>query len=390
MGRPARRLRVQGLEQGREPGLLRRRHLGDVAVPEHLGVAGHRPAAASSSSGPPSPSPVVVEAGLGHRRPLLAAARAGRQVLGEEPGGEDLVVAVEVVGAGAEGRAARPSRSRFRSSRPTTATASRKDWERSWVTAPRRRAARGRSRAAARRPRGAAATGVRGHARQHPVQGLRGPARRPRGTSPPRRGWPRRSPRRARRPRARASARAQSRVSATPGGLSRLSVSRSRCTRPTTWRASCSDTSGARGADDLDLALEARVLDPVVEAATLQRVVDLTGPVGGQDHDGRDRRPHRAELGDRHLVGREHLEQERLELVVGPVDLVDEQHRRALPRARAAPAGRAGTARRTASSRPRPRSPGRPAAGRPRRRAGAGSAAGSPSRRAPGVASMPS
>ena len=37
-----------------------------------------------------------------------------------------------------------------------------------------------------------------------------------------------------------------------------------------------------------------------------------------------------AELGDGHLVGRQHLQQERLELVVGAVDLVDEQHRRRL------------------------------------------------------------
>ncbi len=72
------------------------------------------------------------------------------------------------------------------------------------------------------------------------------------------------------------------------------------------------------------------MVDPVVEAAALQRVVQLAGPVGGQHHDRRRRRPHGAELGDRDLVGREHLEQERLELVVGPVHLVDQQHGRAL------------------------------------------------------------
>ena len=57
--------------------------------------------------------------------------------------------------------------------------------------------------------------------------------------------------------------------------------------------------------------------------------MQLAGAVGGEHDDRRGRGRDRAELGDAHLVGREHLEQERLELVVGPVDLVDQQHRRA-------------------------------------------------------------
>ena len=36
---------------------------------------------------------------------------------------------------------------------------------------------------------------------------------------------------------------------------------------------------------DLHLALGGRVADPVVQAAPLQRVVQLAGAVGGQDHD---------------------------------------------------------------------------------------------------------
>src|SRR6185437_11150721 len=52
--------------------------------------------------------------------------------------------------------------------------------------------------------------------------------------------------------------------------------------------------------------------------------------VRGQDHDrallGRDR----AELGDRDREVRQELEQERLELVVGAVDLVDQQHHRSV------------------------------------------------------------
>ena len=78
---------------------------------------------------------------------------------------------------------------------------------------------------------------------------------------------------------------------------------------------------------DLHLALGCRVADPVVQAAPLQRVVQLTGAVGGEHHQRRALRLDRADLGDADLEVGEHLEQERLELVVGPVHLVDQQHR---------------------------------------------------------------
>ena len=81
-------------------------------------------------------------------------------------------------------------------------------------------------------------------------------------------------------------------------------------------------------ADDLDLTLEVGMGHPVVQAAPLQGVVDVPGPVGGDDHPWRDESPERAELGHGHGVLGEDLEQEGLELVVGPVDLVDEQDRR--------------------------------------------------------------
>ena len=55
--------------------------------------------------------------------------------------------------------------------------------------------------------------------------------------------------------------------------------------------------------------------------------MELTGPIGGEDHQRRGHGGDRADLGNRDLVIREKLEQERLEFVVGPVDLVDEQHR---------------------------------------------------------------
>ena len=69
-----------------------------------------------------------------------------------------------------------------------------------------------------------------------------------------------------------------------------------------------------------------REVDPVVEAAPLERVVELARPVRG-DHDGGGVvGGDRAELGHRDREVGEHLEQERLELVVGTVELVDEQH----------------------------------------------------------------
>ncbi len=85
---------------------------------------------------------------------------------------------------------------------------------------------------------------------------------------------------------------------------------------------------GDLGQDDLVFLLGRRVVDPVVEAAALERVVDLARPVRGQDHPRRGLGLDRADLGDRDLEVRQDLEQVRLELLVGAVDLVDEQHRR--------------------------------------------------------------
>ena len=70
--------------------------------------------------------------------------------------------------------------------------------------------------------------------------------------------------------------------------------------------------------------------DPVEEAAALERVVELARPVRREHDGGTALRPHRADLGDRDLEVREHLEEEGLELVVGPVDLVDQEHDRLL------------------------------------------------------------
>ena len=81
---------------------------------------------------------------------------------------------------------------------------------------------------------------------------------------------------------------------------------------------------GARhsGAQDFDLALERGEVDPVVQAAALQRVVHFAGPVRGQDDDRRLRGADRPDLGHRDLVVRQRLEQESLERLVGAIDLV--------------------------------------------------------------------
>ena len=59
--------------------------------------------------------------------------------------------------------------------------------------------------------------------------------------------------------------------------------------------------------------------------------MQLAGPVGGEYDDRPDDRFDGAEFGDGHCRLGEHFEQQCLELIIGTVDLVDEQHRR--PRA---------------------------------------------------------
>ena len=79
--------------------------------------------------------------------------------------------------------------------------------------------------------------------------------------------------------------------------------------------------------DDGVLLVRRGVVDPVVQAAPLERVVDLARAVRGQDDprgllclDGPDLRHRDLEVG-------QDLQQVRLELLVRPVDLIDEQHR---------------------------------------------------------------
>ena len=83
-------------------------------------------------------------------------------------------------------------------------------------------------------------------------------------------------------------------------------------------------------AHDLELALHVGVVEPEVEAAPLQRLGELARVVGGEQHERMALGLDHAELGNRDLEVRQHLEQHRLELLVGLVDLVDQQHHRLL------------------------------------------------------------
>ncbi len=63
----------------------------------------------------------------------------------------------------------------------------------------------------------------------------------------------------------------------------------------------------------------------MVQADPSQCVVQVAAPVGGEHHDGRAGRSEGAELRDGDGELPQELEQQRLEFVVGAVDLVDEQ-----------------------------------------------------------------
>ena len=86
--------------------------------------------------------------------------------------------------------------------------------------------------------------------------------------------------------------------------------------------------AGHLAGDDRPLALGVGVVEVQVEAAALHRLGQLAAGVGGQHHERPPGRRDGAELGDGHLEVAQHLEQQALDLDVGLVDLVDEQHGR--------------------------------------------------------------
>src|SRR5438128_11181186 len=79
--------------------------------------------------------------------------------------------------------------------------------------------------------------------------------------------------------------------------------------------------------NDRILFFETRVINPVIEAAPFQRVMDLSRAIRGQDHVGRFLGADRSELGYGDLKVGENLEQKRFKLHVRPVNFVDEQNR---------------------------------------------------------------
>ena len=123
------------------------------------------------------------------------------------------------------------------------------------------------------------------------------------------------------------SARAQSIDSAIEGGFLRSSCADHVDDLDQPARQRLVELGGVQ-ADDLDLALDLGVVEPEVEAAALERLGQLARVVRGEDDDRVRAGLDHAELGDRDLEVGEDLEQHRLELLVGLVDLVDQQHDR--------------------------------------------------------------
>src|SRR5262249_25289403 len=84
---------------------------------------------------------------------------------------------------------------------------------------------------------------------------------------------------------------------------------------------------GHAGQNNGVLLLQRGVLNPVVQAAAAQRIVDIAGAVGGEDDEGWVGGADGAQLGDSDGVVAEQLEQIRLKLGIGTVQLVNEQDR---------------------------------------------------------------
>ena len=125
------------------------------------------------------------------------------------------------------------------------------------------------------------------------------------------------------------SARAQSIDSAIEGGFLRSS-SRTMCDHLDQPPRDGLRQLGRVQPHDLELVLGRRVVEPQVQAAPLERLGQLARVVGGEQHDRVRARLDPSQLGDRDLEVAQQLEQHRLELLVGLVDLVDQEHDRVL------------------------------------------------------------
>src|SRR6202022_1786381 len=74
-----------------------------------------------------------------------------------------------------------------------------------------------------------------------------------------------------------------------------------------------------------ELFLQVGVIDPVIETPALERVVHLASAVRRDDNERGALGLDGSDLGDRDLKVGKQLEQERLELLIGAIDLVDQQ-----------------------------------------------------------------
>ena len=83
---------------------------------------------------------------------------------------------------------------------------------------------------------------------------------------------------------------------------------------------------------DREFAFRIRIVDPVIEAAALQRIVDFTRAVRRDDDDGRMFGLDGADFGDAYLKVGQHLQKICLEGLVRAVEFVDQQDGRAFDR----------------------------------------------------------
>ena len=77
-------------------------------------------------------------------------------------------------------------------------------------------------------------------------------------------------------------------------------------------------------ADDFQLAVPVGVIQPVVKAAALDRVIELAGAVAGENSDRLEGSADGADFGNTDLVFTQVLQQKGLKRFVGAVDLIDE------------------------------------------------------------------
>src|SRR5262249_12356765 len=81
-------------------------------------------------------------------------------------------------------------------------------------------------------------------------------------------------------------------------------------------------------AQDRHFLLARGIVDPVINAAPLQGIVNLTGTIGSDDYDGAVFGPQCADLRDGDLKVGQQFEQKTLELFICPIQLVNQENGR--------------------------------------------------------------